>query len=228
MCFIVCPIDGILWSKNFPFSLFKVKNTSLQVSKRKEAMATCKEQTRKISISWSIKGYHIFKRRPSPNILMYLEADKDNEKDPWAINVLMPGIEKIPENFHNEVTRNADERRRTPQLVKDIAGKQIGRVPANLCKAFSSIMGEDLLKEDIRCQYKGSTHPTTRPPSKRKYQRAFGASTHDIEGGGAAMECTYFFTVKNSAAEERVMKIFKDSLPQDEMQRIKCEEESSK
>ncbi len=77
-------------------------------------------------------------------------------------------------------------------MVKDISGKQIGNVPANLCKAFSIIIGKYLLKED-----------------EGKFQWEFGETIHDIKGG-AAMEYTYFFSLKNSAAEERVMKIFKD------------------
>ena len=47
----------------------------------------------------------------------------------------MPDLNKIASELHDEVTANGEG-----QLVKEIAGRIVGRLPANLAKIFRKLM----------------------------------------------------------------------------------------
>ena len=59
-----------------------------------------------IEIPWSVKAYHYFKVKPNPGEVMQVRREYNNPVDPNAMSVLREG------------------------------GKQVGRVPANLCGAM--------------------------------------------------------------------------------------------
>ena len=90
---------------------------------------------REIAILWSVKSYHIFKVRPYPEIPLLIVPDPENMFDKDAMNVMMP--ENVNPEYLHKVTREGDSKRE-PQRVREILGKQVGCVPANLSKVFST------------------------------------------------------------------------------------------
>ena len=85
-----------------------------------------------ITISQShIKGYHIFKITPHKAIKLQVLKEVNNKKDPNSILVKIPGLEEIPVNLHDDITRPKKKSNEKNQTVKEIAGKDVGRVSAN-------------------------------------------------------------------------------------------------
>ena len=82
-------------------------------------------------INSNIKGYHIFKVKPHLKIEMLVERELDNKYDSQATIVKIPELNKINAGLHGEVTKEA-KGKQPQQKVKDIAGKTVGRVPANV------------------------------------------------------------------------------------------------
>ena len=93
-----------------------------------------------ITISQShIKGYHIFKITPHKEIKLQVLKEVNNKKDPNAMPVKMPGLEEIPVNLHDNITRPRKKLNEKNQTVKEIAGKDVGQVSANLCGVFRDL-----------------------------------------------------------------------------------------
>ena len=95
-----------------------------------------------ITISQShIKRYHIFKITPHKEIELQVLNEVINKNDPNAMLVKMLGLEEIPVNLHGDITRpkkiSSNEKKQT---VKEIAEKDVGRVPANLCGVFRDLL----------------------------------------------------------------------------------------
>ena len=85
-----------------------------------------------------IKGYHIHHIRPHFDVPMVVKHEADNAYDPNAHSVFMPPLENIPSSLHGAVTRPAKKSRKE-QIVRDIAGAMVGRVPANLGEMFIEV-----------------------------------------------------------------------------------------
>ena len=81
----------------------------------------------------AIKGYHIFKITQLIEMTMIVEREEENEFDLYAMVIKIPEIDHIPREDRNKITREKEPQQR----LKDIAGKVVGRVPANLGKLFS-------------------------------------------------------------------------------------------
>ena len=64
---------------------------------------------------------------------MLVKKEHNNKKDPHAMVVEMPLLSEIPATHKYAVTREADKKRGV-QRVADIAGKIVGRIPANIGK----------------------------------------------------------------------------------------------
>ena len=95
-----------------------------------------------ITISQShIKRYHIFKITAHKEIELQVLNEVNNKNDPNAMLVKMLGLEEIPVNLHGDITRPkkipSNEKKQT---VKEIAEKDVGRVPANLCGVFRDLL----------------------------------------------------------------------------------------
>ena len=67
---------------------------------------------------------------------MYVEKEYGNKKDEAAMLIKMPCLNKISQDYHFDVTKEKKGSERTDQHVKDIAGKDFGQVPVNLCCVF--------------------------------------------------------------------------------------------
>ena len=81
----------------------------------------------------AVKGYHISKITSLIEMTMIVEREEENEFDLYAMVVKIPEIDHIPLEDQNKITREKEPQQR----IKDIAGKVVGRVPANLGKLFS-------------------------------------------------------------------------------------------
>ena len=71
-----------------------------------------------------IKGYHEFQTLPPQCALLPVTKEYGNKHDPHACLILVPELDKIPNNLWNET---ADQIR--GEKVSTIAGVLIGRVP---------------------------------------------------------------------------------------------------
>lgn len=137
-----------------------------------------------INIDWFVTGYHVFKRKPADNEKLKMYAEKKNPVDPWAV------------------------------LVKDVKGNTIGRVPANLCRAFRKLK-ESSLASNFECIYQNEVIRV--PNYERSFKRKIGAM--DSPGGGAVLKCNYSFTYEEKDFE-RVANMVKDNVPGTEMYRF--------
>ena len=54
-----------------------------------------------------------------------------------AMTVMAPSLSEIDPDLHDQVTREA-KRGKPEQMMRHVAGKVIGRVPANICKILSN------------------------------------------------------------------------------------------
>lgn len=98
----------------------------------------------------NIKGYHIYRVRPHPEIEMIVQKDILNSYDPHAMFVTMPQLEDIDSQLHNSITEPSKGKEKE-QIVEEIAGKHVGRVPANVCEFFNKLLIDGDVKE-ITCK----------------------------------------------------------------------------
>ncbi len=105
-------------------------------------------------VLWSIKGYHIFKIRPCSYLSLTVSPDENNPYDQYAMVVKMPL--SVPE----------EDAKRGPQKVREITGKHVGRVPANLSKVFQLLLQKNFLASEIACFYGGRAGHTADVPHR--------------------------------------------------------------
>ena len=120
-------------------------------------------------IKSNIKGYHSFKIRPHSAIEMDVVLEEGNSYDPFAMAVKMPMLHDIHPQLHEEVTR-AEKGKDKMQCMRDIAEKQVGRVPANLCKLFRNVLSDRDVKR-ITCCSVDVPHLSEVPPAQQAYRR---------------------------------------------------------
>ena len=75
-----------------------------------------------VRIEWAIKGYHIFRIKPHPDLILKVTHDINNQFDEHAMKVCCADIQDIP---HVLLRAEAIRQSRTPCLVRDIAGELI-------------------------------------------------------------------------------------------------------
>lgn len=169
-------------------------------------------------VDWSIKEYVHFKIRPSLSIPMFLEYEVNNPKDTNAILVKMPPISSIDRSKHNVTTREK-KGSRPAQYVHEIAGKTVGRVPANLCRALRKISDQNHLSKPIIVEYKGELNPSSQPPKYQRFKRSSNGGK-DRAGGGMDLKCCYVLNIKNGSLE-KCINVFKECLSTQNMSNIK-------
>ena len=87
----------------------------------------------------------------------------------------------------------------------------MGRVPANVCRAFKLLMERNLVAK-ISCQILGTVTQSSRPLVHQRYQRARHLQPFDKPGGGAELKCVYYLEVEKSHFRES-MRIFEECVP---------------
>ena len=109
--------------------------------------------------------------------------------------VMMP--KDAPEVMLDAVTRKGDIKQKT-QRVKDILGKQVGRVSANLCRVFRDLIERNMLEGSITCYYGGKTSHSLNRHFQNAFKRACTRQGKDKPGGGAELKCSYFLQIKDT------------------------------
>ena len=132
-----------------------------------------------------IKGYHIYKVKPSFGTRMSVEREPDNKYDPCALVI----------KLRNE--------------------KMVGRVPANLCKIFSSFMQERKVLK-ISCVAVGAPTLSKHVEPQQSYRKQRQRSGRDREGGGAVIPCKYVLQCFDSCYSD-VLESLKNLLANPEM-----------
>ncbi len=152
----------------------------------------------RIKIHWSVKGYHHFR---IPDIALTVTPEYDNAYDPFAMVVALP-------------LGNTDQHRdqRTGCLV---GGRQVGRVPANLCHALRILLDRGFVVDGgVTCQVTGAPLVTNQVPFQRRPGR------FDREGGGVELPCWYHVTLRGNF--RHAMHIFEAHLPRQDLERLCC------
>ena len=152
------------------------------------------EPWKEIAVLWSIKGYHVFKIRPHSKIPLLVLPEDCNEFDKNAMKVVMP--EQVPDEMLEVVTREGDARR-APQKVKNILGRQVGRVSANLCRVFRGTLEKDMVLYTIMCHYGGHVGHSKFPHVHTAFKRARTRFSRDLGEGGAELKCAYLMRIKD-------------------------------
>ena len=96
-----------------------------------------------IVVKSTIKGCHIFRRRPHSAIEMFVHKEFGNPKDFNAMTIDIPVLENTQKPYHNNITRH--EKGKKPVQPVDIAGKTTGRVPATFGKTFRKLIDAGLV-----------------------------------------------------------------------------------
>eukprot|EP00794_Sanderia_malayensis_P000929 gene929-236_t len=156
-----------------------------------------------VCINWSIKGYHMFKIKPPQNIPLTVMREDHNSYDLNAIKVMVP--------------MNLEDKYKSKE-AEGILGRQIGRVPANLCKVFRKILSEDTLIEPIKCFGRNARHAAD-IHVHQKFKRSRSKFGRDVPGGGAENSCLYVFRVKETKLAS-VKQIMEEHLSKHEMDKV--------
>ena len=94
MCYYHC--NWMLFPSNKIVSNWK-ENPSFQMPAHvKMANHANSGNIRRIKIEWSIKGFHIFRVRPHPDILLKVVPEPSNRYDPNAMKVILPPLTETP------------------------------------------------------------------------------------------------------------------------------------
>jgi len=104
--------------------------------------------------------------------------------------------------------------RRRPLQNECLKGNTIGRVPANLCRAFRKLK-EQKLASNFRCTY---TNEVICLPQNKKFKRNL-AGGFDSSGGGVVLKCTYDCNYEETDFE-KVADVVKENVPGEEMYRF--------
>ena len=116
------------------------------------------------------------------------------------------------------VTRDGESKREA-QKVKHILGKQVGTVPADLCRVFRTLLEKEMTLGPTQCHYGGHVGQSTNPHVHQSFKRALTRFGRYIAGGGANLRCSYMMQIKQSCFDDAV-KIFKDRLSEDDMHKV--------
>ena len=90
-------------------------------------------------------------------MVMVCQAEPQNKYDKNAVLVKCPPLMDIPQDQWDVETRGADSR--SPrQTVRDVAGRQVGRVPKEICKVISKGLLEGWIKRAVTIHTGGFVH----------------------------------------------------------------------
>ena len=136
------------------------------------------ENTTPLTVFHGIKGYHHFRIRPltGSRMKMLRIREPQNVYDRYALKIVIPPRQELSPDILDEETRGEPRR----QLVRDIAGKTVGRV----LRDISQIISEGIRTGQIR-----------------KSQVIFtGIIKHEglVLGGGVILMGAYHFEIVNN------------------------------
>ncbi len=166
-----------------------------------------------IDILWSVKGCHVNRITPPPEVTLQLEREPNNRYNRNAILVKLPRLVEMPEHVRDmEWIGEA-------LPVRQLAGRTIGHVPANLCRTFNMLQERGYLLQPITANAVGRAQHTVIPPVWARFQhRAHGRLDHP--GGGVEVPYLYHLHV-NINNVRPVMALFEQNLARQEMWRFR-------
>ncbi len=103
--------------------------------------------------------------------------------------------ESVNSEFLDKIKREVDSKRE-PQRVKDIIGRQVGHVPANLFKIYSCLLSEGYVN-CLSCSYGGKAASTTRLSSQQAFKKAATQHGKDPAGGEVELTCSNFLRTRD-------------------------------
>lgn len=132
--------------------------------------------TNVVTVFDKITGYHFFRNMPLIGALMplYLVREPDNRYDRHALKVLAVSL--------NEIDRELWDLETGRKIVREVAGKCIGRVPAYMSQIFSHGIETGNI-QTIDAFYTG--HLIQDGP---------------VAGGGPKLSCVYFLQTRSEEA----------------------------
>ena len=154
----------------------------------------------------TISGLHATKTSSHPEVTLLIGPDV-TDKDPNAMEVVVPMLQNLPLELLDMVTwpKNPERKRFVDQVVRDVAGKKVGNIPANLCAIF-----KDLLREGIatgitaRCTT-NRPRASIRPPTKESFEKR--PNGLDRRGGGVVLDCQYTISLSSSCRHSAVRRL---------------------
>ena len=138
-------------------------------------------------VNSNIKGYHIFKIIPHPQIEMITEKQIGNPRDPHTMVLKLPGLNEIPENFYEDIIKEKRGKEKQ-QTVKYTTGAIIGRVPANICKLFEKLITDVAVSDPEQNKI---------PPLRQSFKKKL--NEYGRRGGGAAVPCKFKLACHDSS-----------------------------
>ncbi len=160
-----------------------------------------RNRPRPIRINWAVKGYHVFHIRPPVHLALDVIPEPQNRYDPHAMGVFIP----------NNPNLLAPE-------VQHLAGRQVGRVPANLCRCLSLLQNGGFLARPIKVEFLGEVAQSTMPPVHARFTRGARGQL-DRGGGGAELQATYELALENRRFRQ-AMAIFEANLTRADLERF--------
>ena len=154
----------------------------------------------------TISGLHATKCSSNPEITLSVCPDT-TWKDSDAMKVIVPSLENLPLESHHLVTwpKNPARKRFKDQKIRDVAGKKIGNVPANLCAVFKDLLGRGVATRITARSTAEKPRASVRPPTQQSFQkRTLGL---DRRGGGVVLDCRYIIHVTSSGRSTAIRRL---------------------
>ena len=141
----------------------------------------------------TISGLHATKCSSNPEVTLLVCPDT-TWKDSNAMKVVVPHLENLPLDSHDLVTwpKNHARKRFVDQKIRDVAGKKVGNVPANLCGVFKDLLDEGIATRITARSTAMKPRVSTRPCTQQSFQKRPGL---DRRGGGVVLDCIYIVHV---------------------------------
>ena len=154
-----------------------------------------------------ITGLHETKISSHRDVKLKVENDDSiPDIDVNCMVVRIPPIEDIPLELHGAVaypkSRNPRDPRKKDMLVKEVAGKKVGNVPANLCGLFRRLKASGKVKEIHSFSVGERPVRSDKPATMQKYCRR---NQLDRRGGGMILECQYVLVLGTSVDRSSVL-----------------------
>ncbi len=97
-------------------------------------------------------------------------------------------------------------------------GRQVGRIPANLCRSFCFLQNRGLVLGNISVMYVGEVGQSTRPPVHIRFRRGGQGHLHQA-GGLAELEALYHLVLPQNRLRE-CMRIIEDNHERGDLDRF--------
>ena len=156
----------------------------------------------------TISGLHATKCSSNPEVTLLVCPDT-TWKDSNAMKVVVPHLENLPLDSHDLVTwpKNHARKRFVDQKIRDVAGKKVGNVPANLCGVFKDLLDEGIATRITARSTAMKPRVSTRPCTQQSFQKRPGL---DRRGGGVVLDCIYIVHVHVTSCRSAAVRRLED------------------